>query len=383
MRLPLAAAACLLAIATGAAARSPGWPPEVDAALSRFQASTGTPNVSLRLARPEGEVYRAHRGSFGDDTVMPIASASKWLSALVLARLVERGVLRWDSTVGEWFPEAPPATHAITLAQLYSHTSGIAITDAGCLSDRDSTLDACALDILSRPLAWPPGSTFAYGGNSMQVGGAMAERASGRRWDALFLAEVVGPLGLRSTDWVALAPQPGYVANPNPRVAGGARSTLSDYSIVLDMVLQGGRHAGSDYLQPQTLAEMAVDRARPARGQHAGARPGLRHRPVGGSQRCGRRHLSRLQPRGLRLHALGGLAQRQQWRGGGAGRWLGDARGPVRAGGRLPACPRLHPAAPSDAAGARHPRPPAARDCHPRPNGAAHPARRPPAHSLA
>lgn len=262
MRLPLAAAACLLAIATGAAARSPGWPPEVDAALSRFQASTGTPNVSLRLARPEGEVYRAHRGSFGDDTVMPIASASKWLSALVLARLVERGVLRWDSTIGEWFPEAPPATHAITLAQLYSHTSGIAITDAGCLSDRDSTLDACALDILSRPLAWPPGSTFAYGGNSMQVGGAMAERASGRRWDALFLAEVVGPLGLRSTDWVALAPQPGYLANPNPRVAGGARSTLSDYSIVLDMVLQGGRHAGSDYLQPQTLAEMAVDRAR-------------------------------------------------------------------------------------------------------------------------
>ena len=254
--------ACLLALTPGAAARSPAWPPEVDAALARFQASTGTTNVSLRLARPQGEAYRAHRGGFDDQTVMPVASASKWLSALVLARLVERGVLRWDSTVGEWFPEAPAATHAITLAQLYSHTSGIGIDDAGCLSDRDSTLDACALDILARPLAWAPGSTFAYGGNSMQVGGAMAARASGRSWDALFLAEVVWPLGLQATDWVALASQPGYLPNPNPRVAGGARSTLSDYAVVVDMVLNGGRHGGADYLQPRTIAEMAVDRAR-------------------------------------------------------------------------------------------------------------------------
>lgn len=236
---------------------------EVDAAFEAFHAASGLDGASLRLAtEAEGEVYRRHLGDQDDGTRMPIASASKWLSALVLARLVEQGVLRWDSTVGEWFPEAPPATHGITLAQLYSHTSGIASGEDACLSDRDTTLQACALSILAQPLAWAPGTTFAYGGNSMQVGGAMAERASGRRWDLLFQQEVVMPLGLRDTDWSAFTGLPGYVPNPNARVAGGARSTLSDYAIVVDMVLAGGRHAGRDYLQPATIAAMAVDRTR-------------------------------------------------------------------------------------------------------------------------
>lgn len=237
-------------------ARAASGLPAVDAALQDFRAGTGTADVSLRLATVDGEVYRRHAGAYDDATRLPIASASKWLSALVLGRLVERGVLRWDSTVGEWFPEAPPATHAITLAQLYSHTSGIGIDDAACLSDRGTTLQACALAILAEPLAWAPGTAFAYGGNSMQVGGAMAERATGRSWDALFLAEVVQPLGLQATDWSAFSGLPGYVPNPNPRVAGGARSTLSDYGRVVDMALAGG----GDYLRTDTIAAMAADR---------------------------------------------------------------------------------------------------------------------------
>jgi CubicO group peptidase (beta-lactamase class C family) len=129
-----------------------------------------------------------------------------------------------------------------------------------CLSDRRTTLQACARQILDLPLEWTPGTAFAYGGNSMQVAGAMAEIASGRSWDTLFLAEMVGPLGLTATDWTAGASGTGYVPNPNPRIGGGARSTLDDYGRIVDMLLAGGLHEGATYLQPQTLATMALDR---------------------------------------------------------------------------------------------------------------------------
>ena len=115
--------------------------------------------------------------------------------------------------------------------------------------------------ILALPLAYGPGTGFAYGGNSMQVAGAMAERATGESWDALFIAEVVEPLGLTGTDWTAGTALPGYVPNANPRIGGGARSTLEDYGRVVDMVLAGGRHGATRYLRDDTLAAMAVDRA--------------------------------------------------------------------------------------------------------------------------
>ena len=252
-----------LVVAAGASfARPPGDFGPVDAALAALVDGQGLPGASLRVSTGAGEVHRRHLGAYDDTTRVPIASASKWLSALAIARRVERGELRWDTTVGEHFPDAPAATRAITLAQLYSHTSGIGIDDAACLSRRDLDLQACAAQILQAPLAWPPGTTFAYGGNSMQVAGAMAERASGQRWDALFIADVVQPLGLTGTDWTAGATGSAHVPNPNPRIAGGARSTLDDYGRVVDMVLAGGLVGDTPYLSADTLARMALDRTR-------------------------------------------------------------------------------------------------------------------------
>lgn len=247
-------------VATGASARSKPHLAPVREATRTLVADHGLDGASVRLARGGQVLHRDHVGSYGPDTRVAIASASKWLSALTLARLVEAGTLRWDSRVAEYFPDAPAATRDITLTQLFSHTSGITIDDAGCLSDRRMSLQACARQILDLPLEWAPGTTFAYGGNSMQVAGAMAEIASGRSWDALFLREMVEPLGLSATDWTAGAAATGYVPNPNPRIGGGARSTLDDYGRVLDMLLAGGLHEGAPFLAPQTLATMALDR---------------------------------------------------------------------------------------------------------------------------
>ena len=273
MRPPLALAAALL-LAAPVAAPSPAGPPPpkpsmaaIDARMASIVARYRLDGASLWLSHEGRDALAAHYGGYGPDTRVPIASASKWVSALVLARLVERGTLRWDSTVGEWWPTAAADRRGITLAQLFSHTSGLPGDESGCIANPLTTLQACAAQILAGPLIAAPGTTFAYGGLSMQVAGAMAERATGLSWDALFARELTVPLGLSATDFGATSTAPGLVTLPNPRIAGGVRSTLDDYRRLMAMwqadgVIRHGANAGQRYLASSTLRAMQRDHAR-------------------------------------------------------------------------------------------------------------------------
>jgi CubicO group peptidase (beta-lactamase class C family) len=108
-------------------------------------------------------VYRRSFGSYGLGTSVRIASASKWLSALTLARLVDKGQMRWTVTVGQYFPNIEAAKRPITLAQLFSHTSALPGGDDSCMSNPFYTLASCANRILQQPLIGEPGKVFAYG----------------------------------------------------------------------------------------------------------------------------------------------------------------------------------------------------------------------------
>jgi CubicO group peptidase (beta-lactamase class C family) len=227
--------------------------------VSQQQLSGG----SVRNAQSGQVRFLQHYGNYNASTRTGIGSATKWLSALVLARLVERGELQWSDTVGEWMPQAPTDKHAITVEQLFSHTSGIVTNDTQtCLSDQSITLRECAEQILALPLQSTPGTAFAYGGNSMQVAGRIAEIASGKNWNQLFYDEVVVPLGMFDTDFATASTSPGYIWVNNARIAGGVRSTASDYGRVLDMVLANGKVNGQAYLQPSTLTYMRGDQIR-------------------------------------------------------------------------------------------------------------------------
>ncbi len=256
-------AACLFLLVTSSAYAKPLYDTaEVDLAMQAFMADYGLPGSSIRLAK-DGKVHmQKYYGNYSGSMRIPIASASKWLSALVLARLVEKGQLQWQDTVGEWIPDAPIDKRAITLAQLFSHTSGLPGNEStSCLANRFITLDNCASQILNLNLESTPGSSFSYGGNSMQVAGRLAEIASGKNWNQLFYDELVVPLGLSGTDFATSSTQEGYVWVGNPRIAGGVRSTQADYGRVLDVLLAGGFDGTQSYLSVDTLAYMAYNQA--------------------------------------------------------------------------------------------------------------------------
>ena len=221
------------------------------------------PGASLIIIQDGNVIYRRDFGSYvGIAPKAPVASASKWLTALVIQRLVEQGKMHWDDTVADYFgsnyPNPDSTKGAITLGQLMSLTSGIATASDQCLqfAYRNMTLDACAQRILGAPLGWQPGTMFAYTENSMQVAGAMAQRATGKAWAQLVKSELTVPLKMAKTDYGL---NQSGLPFKNPILAGGARSTLRDYANAVQMVLQGGVFDGVQYLAPESIAEMQLD----------------------------------------------------------------------------------------------------------------------------
>lgn len=231
----------------------------VDAQVEAMLARHSLPGAVLMLAQDGVLVHQRAYGSYTLDTRVPIASASKWLSAALVARLVDQNRLRWDDPLAKYVPEVPADKAGLTLRQLFSMTSAIPGGDlhgaSPCLADRATTLAACSAEILRLPLTGTPGTVMDYGGNAMQVAGHMVERATGETWSELFRREVATPLGLTSTHY-SFFPD---IDTANPRIAGGMFSTAGDYMKLLLMWQAHGKAGTQRLLNSATVSEMDRD----------------------------------------------------------------------------------------------------------------------------
>ena len=227
--LRLAAALGVLACASPARAQASPRFAAADALLTDSLARIGGRAV-LAVVGPGGVRHLRAFGPVATADAVPIASATKWFSAAVVMTLVDRGEWSLQTPVSQHFPDAPNPVRTATVRQLFSHTAGVRLQPP-CLTDARTTLAACAAEILALPLRARPGAEFAYGGGSMQLAAAMAERATGQTWAALFEARIAGPLGMTRT---------GYGRTANPWVGGGATASAPDYARFLQMLLLGG-----------------------------------------------------------------------------------------------------------------------------------------------
>lgn len=203
-------------------------------------------------------IYRKGFGSHGPDKVIPIASASKWLSGALIMNLVDDGRLSLDDQVSKYLPQFTGDKSNITIRQLFAHTSGLP-PEAGCRNDKRTTLQRCVDSIARVQLRSAPGEEFFYGGVSMHVGGRIAEIVSGKSWNELFVERIAAPLGMSQTDFFAYGP------TDNPRPAGDARSTVDDYARFLKMILQRRSVDEKRILSDASAIEMHKDQTGGAR----------------------------------------------------------------------------------------------------------------------
>jgi serine-type D-Ala-D-Ala carboxypeptidase/endopeptidase len=228
----------------------------IDNILER--AAPGLGGCALLLIKDDKVVYRKSFGRYNADKVVPIASASKWLSGALIMMLVDEGKLSLDDTVSKYIPEFVTDKSSVTLRHLFAHTSGLP-PESRCRNDKRTTLERCTSEIGRIKLRAAPGEEFFYGGVSMHVGGRIAEVVSGKSWNELFTEKIATPLGMARTDFFAYGP------TENPRPAGDARSSADDYGRFLQMILQRGTFNGKRILSAASVSEMHRDQTGRAR----------------------------------------------------------------------------------------------------------------------
>jgi CubicO group peptidase (beta-lactamase class C family) len=135
------------------------------------------------------------------DTLFNFFSASKAVTAMVLHLLDERGLLRLDDAVGEYFPEfAKHGKEGITIRHLLTHRAGIPAVpgtpiDLSTVSDRERVLGILCE---ARPLS-VPGRRLAY--HALTGGfvlGEVVRRVTGNDIRNVLRDEVLAPLAFRT-----------------------------------------------------------------------------------------------------------------------------------------------------------------------------------------
>jgi CubicO group peptidase (beta-lactamase class C family) len=236
--------------------------------------------------RDDGVIYEDHWGEFSKDRVSLIASSSKMITAGVLLRLQDEGLLDIDSPVAdavEWGVGNPE----VTPAQLMSNSSGLvglvpnpAYGPYICQYLPFGTIQDCAASIFNNPDdendVVTPDTEFRYGGAQWQVAGAVAEAVSGKSWAELIDEIYVQPCALESLAYnnhLALIASEGFrypasfngdpttlASTENPNMEAGAYITTGDYGKLLLMHLRGGACDDNQVLTQESLDLMHADR---------------------------------------------------------------------------------------------------------------------------
>jgi len=235
------------------------------------------------------------------DTPFRIYSASKAITAMVVHKLDDQGLLHIDDRVCDYLPEfRRPDKEQITLAHVLAHRAGIANVPAGAM---DLELLARPEEIIrliaDMPLVVRPGRRLAYhavtGGFVL---GEVVRRATGLDVRQVLRKEIAEPMGLRWTSYgipemdahrVAEDAVTGLVPGPpfsqlfrralgvpfadavkiaaDPRFLSGIApaangvSTAEELSAFYQCLLDEGQYRGQAIFEPRTVHRATVEQS--------------------------------------------------------------------------------------------------------------------------
>lgn len=292
----------------------------------RDQIAQGKIPGAIVLIRQHGKtVYHEHFGvrdvatklPMTDDTIFRLFSMSKPITSVVAMMLVEEGKLRLDDPIAKYIPsfadvkvgvenKAADGTRTLalvppqrqpTILDLMRQTSGITYGFYGddLVRKAYSRANIYAGDfdnaefaerIAKLPLHEQPGTLWEYG-HSTDILGRIMEVVSKKSLFAIEKEKLFNPLGMTSTSfYVTDMAKKKLIAKPMPndsdfRVGfesypdvlmkwesggGGMVSTLNDLARFTQMVLDGGKFGGKQYLTPKAYQMMTSDQVGPGSG---------------------------------------------------------------------------------------------------------------------
>jgi CubicO group peptidase (beta-lactamase class C family) len=289
-----------LSLAVTAGQEQPGPPsiPGISARTRQIIEAKQVAGAVTLIATPDRVVHLDASGNavqspaqvMAIDNIFWIASMSKPILATLIMMLQDDGLLSVDDPVEKYLPQfkdlktkdGKPAR--VTIRHLLTHTSGmgeITAAEAGACT----TLAAVIPHYVARPIAFTPGSKWAYCQSGINTAGRIAEVVNGETLDKLLQKRLFDPLGMKDTTFYLTEKQLPRLAKPYwrtllgrlretenfflngksptstdrfPAPNGGLFSTASDYARFCRMILRGGELDGRRYLKPETVKLMTT-----------------------------------------------------------------------------------------------------------------------------
>ena len=135
-----------------------------------------------------------------------IASLTKQFTAAAILQLAEAGRLSIQDPVSKYYAQSPPAWRAITIEELLTHSSGIPNNDL-----KDYTKGIAApysteelVDTFrDKPLAFSPGTKWAYTNTEYYLLAYIVERVSGESYGAYLTEHIFEPLKMSHSEFAS------------------------------------------------------------------------------------------------------------------------------------------------------------------------------------
>jgi CubicO group peptidase (beta-lactamase class C family) len=160
----------------------------------------GVPVVDLWGGLADATTGRA----WAADTVVPVFSSSKGVTAVGANLAIERGLLDPDAPVAIYWPEfAANGKDAITVRQTLSHQAGLPLVDGDFTLDEVCAWDPVVEQIARQKPIWEPGTKHGYHMKTYGwINGELIRRVTGISAGQFLRKEVADPLGIDC--WVGL-----------------------------------------------------------------------------------------------------------------------------------------------------------------------------------
>jgi len=246
------------------------------------------------------------------DTIFALHSMTKPITSVAAMMLVDEGKLSVNDPLSKYIPEFAnvkvgvetkgedgqpylrmvPSNREVTIEDVLRHTSGMTYEYIGgpaiMKAYNDANIYAGQFDnkifaerMAQLPLSRQPGTLWRYG-HSTDVLGRVIEIISGQTLYQFEKSHIFDPLGMTSTEYVIKESERNRKAEPLPNDTillaaekdrrdhpewesggGGLISTVTDYGIFAQMILNGGKYNGQQILTPETFKMMTTDHVGP------------------------------------------------------------------------------------------------------------------------
>jgi CubicO group peptidase (beta-lactamase class C family) len=257
---------------------------KLDALIERILRIARIPGAAIAVCSGRGVVFAkgygcrdlAARLPVTPDTIYPIASTTKAMTATLIGMLVDDGLLDWDTPVRNYLPRFqlrdPVASMQTTLRDLFAMRVGLPRHDwvwEGYPVKRSQLIER--LQYLEFSAAFR--ERFQYNNMLITVAGHIAEAVTARSWESLVQERLFNLLGMGSTGFGL--PTVGNVTSSyhedrhNKLIltrrlmtdvtgpsGGSIHSTVEDMSRWASFNLLGGEAAGRFCIKPKTLSQV-------------------------------------------------------------------------------------------------------------------------------